>query len=189
MTPFLLHFLRHGAPTRPGRLHGHGDAAPSKAGIEACVERVQDLAFTRIIASDLSRARRAAEAIAAPRGLPVHLDTRWRELDFGHWDGLSPSEVDADRLARFWADPEADRPPDGERWSQLMARVAAAVELLPAENSLVVAHGGAIRAALAHLCGFELPQLWAIDLPYAALLSLRVWPGPKPSAQIVGLAT
>jgi alpha-ribazole phosphatase len=42
---------------------------------------------------------------------------------------------------------------------------------------------------MAELCGFPLAQLWAIDLPYAALLSLRVWPGARLSAQIVGLAT
>jgi alpha-ribazole phosphatase len=54
---------------------------------------------------------------------------------------------------------------------------------------LVVTHGGAIRAALADLCGFDRRQIWAFDLPYAALVSLRIWPGPKRTVQIVGLAT
>jgi alpha-ribazole phosphatase len=31
-------------------------------------------------------------------------------------------------------------------------------------------------------------QCWAIDLPHAAVLSLRIWPGELRSAQIVGLA-
>jgi len=55
------------------------------------------------------------------------------------------------------------------------------------EPTLVVAHGGAMRAALALLCGFTQSQLWAFDLPYGALLSLRAWPGPPRSAQIMGL--
>jgi alpha-ribazole phosphatase len=44
-----------------------------------------------------------------------------------------------------------------------------------------------MRAALAHLCGFDQRQLWAFELGYAALLSLRVWPGEPRSAQIAGL--
>jgi alpha-ribazole phosphatase len=46
-----------------------------------------------------------------------------------------------------------------------------------------------MRAALTLLCGFSYGQAWAIDLPYAALLSLRFWPGDRPSAQITGLVT
>jgi len=30
-------------------------------------------------------------------------------------------------------------------------------------------------------------QGWAIDLPYGAVLSLRIWPGDAPSGQITGL--
>jgi len=37
------------------------------------------------------------------------------------------------------------------------------------------------------LCGFEQRQLWAFDLPYNVLVSLRMWPGEQPSAQIVGV--
>jgi alpha-ribazole phosphatase len=44
-----------------------------------------------------------------------------------------------------------------------------------------------MRAALAHLCGFGHREVWAFDLPYAALLSLRVWPGAPRSAQIAAL--
>ena len=51
----------------------------------------------------------------------------------------------------------------------------------------VVAHGGSMRAALHGLCGFDQRQLWAFELPYAALLSLRVWLGEHPSAQLAGL--
>jgi alpha-ribazole phosphatase len=92
-------------------------------------------------------------------------------------------------LTAFWVDPDAHAPPGGERWSALHARVRAALAELPGSDVLVVTHGGAMRAALAVLCGFAREQAWAFDLPYAALLSLRVWPGARPTAQIVGLAT
>lgn len=67
------------------------------------------------------------------------------------------------------------------------ARVSDATDALAPVDTLVVTHGGAMRAALHHLCGFDLRQLWAFDLPYGALLSLRIWRGAQPGAQIIGL--
>jgi alpha-ribazole phosphatase len=187
MTSFALHLLRHGEPAIAGRRLGRTDCAATPAGIAACVEQVSELGIEAIIASDLVRARAAAEAIGQRLGLSIAIDRRWRELDFGAWDGLSSAEIDGDALGRFWEDPDAHAPPEGERWSSLLARVAEAIGALPPRSTLIVTHGGAMRAALAHLCGFSQRQLWAFELPYAALLSLRVWPGEQRFAQIAGL--
>ncbi len=186
MTPRLLHLLRHGEPERIGRFLGRTDDAATPAGIASCVDQVEGLEFGSIVSSDLIRARTCAEAVAGPTKT-VTIDPRWREMDFGAWDGLAAAEIDPATLARFWDDPVSHAPPSGEPWSALVARVGAALTTLPAEPTLVVTHGGAIRAALATLCGFDQRQLWAFDLPYAALLSLRIWPGAPASAQIVAL--
>ena len=97
--------------------------------------------------------------------------------------------IDSAAMGAFWNDPDADPPPGGERWSALVARVSAALDDMAARDTLVVTHGGAIRAALAALFGFDQRQLWAFDLPYAAMLTLRIWPGTPRTAQIVGLWT
>jgi alpha-ribazole phosphatase len=185
---FALHLLRHGAPETPGLLMGRTDGAPTEAGIAACVARAETLAVERLIASDLRRCRAAGEAIGDATGLPLTIDPRWRELDFGEWDGRAASRVDREALGRFRDDPDANPPPGGESWSALVARISAAIADLAPRPTLVVTHGGAMRAALHILCGFDQRQLWAFDLPYAALLSLNVWPGEPPSAQIAGLA-
>ena len=182
MTPFPLHMLRHGAPVLPGRLMGRTDCAPTPDGIAACVAQAEDLGVEHVVSSDLQRARAAAEAIG-----PTTIDPRWRELDFGDWDGLAPDQVDSAALVRFWEDPDTCPPPNGERWSALVARVSDAIDALAPVPTLVVSHGGAMRAALHLLCGFDQPRLWAFDLPYGVLVSLRVWPGDTPSAQIVGI--
>lgn len=187
MSGRLLHLLRHGAPETPGLLMGRTDGVPTQAGIDACVDQVDGLNIDAIVTSHLLRTRQAADAIGRTRALPVSIDRRWRELDFGDWDGLPPSAIDPTAMSRFWDDPDTNPPPGGERWFALVDRVAAAIGVLDAPATLVVTHGGAIRAALAHLCGFAQPQLWAFDLPYGALLTLKLWPGPRPSAQIVGL--
>ncbi len=188
MTGFALHLLRHGAPETPGLLMGRTDGAPTQAGIAACAAQAAGLGVERVVASDLCRSRVAGEAIGAALDLPLSIDPRWRELDFGAWDGMASRDVDRDALERFWSDPDANPPPGGERWSKLVTRVAAAIADLAPVPTLVVAHGGSMRAALHILCGFELPQLWAFDLPYAARLSLTVWPGEPTTAQIVRLA-
>lgn len=187
MTARLLHLLRHGAPETPGLLMGRTDGIPTQAGIAACLEKVVGLEIDAIVSSDLLRARKAAQTIADPRDLSPIIDPRWRELDFGLWDGLHPAAIDAQAIGRFHDDPDANPPPQGERWSALYARVAAAVDDLSFAATMVVTHGGAIRAAIAHLCGFTPAQLWVFDLPYGALLSLRIWPEPHPGAQIIGL--
>ncbi|MFZ5700701.1 MAG: histidine phosphatase family protein [Pseudomonadota bacterium] len=191
MSSFPLHLLRHGEPEGAGALIGRTDAAPKAAGIAACVDQALDLAAEVLsevlVASDLSRARLAGEAIGRATGVPLAIDPRWRELDFGAWDGMTPVDIDKAALARFWDDPDAHAPPGGECWSVLVHRVSAAIADLAPRPTLIVTHGGAMRAALAVLCGFDVRQAWAFDLPYNSLLSLRVWPGANPAGQITGL--
>ncbi|TXC72892.1 histidine phosphatase family protein [Sphingomonas ginsenosidivorax] len=174
--------MRHGAPVLTGRLLGRTDSPATEAGIAACVAQAEGLEVSAVVSSDLVR----ASACAAALGGAATIDPRWRELDFGEWDGLAAAEIDAAPLGRFWDDPDANPPPGGERWSSLTARVAAAVAAVTVPT-LVVTHGGAMRAALAGLCGFGQRELWAFDLPYASVLALKVWPGPTPTAQIAGL--
>lgn len=182
MTSFRLHLLRHGEPELTGRMLGRTDSPATARGIAACVGQAAGLSITRRIASDLSRARACAEAIG-----PAEVDPRWRELDFGDWDGRAADAIERDALRRFWDDPDAAPPPGGERWSDLVARVRSAIAELPCEPTLIVTHGGAIRAALHVLCGFDLRSLWSFALPYAALVTLEVWNGAPRSAQVTGL--
>jgi alpha-ribazole phosphatase len=191
VSSFSLYLLRHGEPEGAGRLIGRTDAPPVATGIAACADQARDLAAEVLIASDLSRARLAGEAIGLETGVPLSIDPRWRELDFGAWEGMAPGDVEGAALARFWDDPDGHAPPGGERWSALVDRVSAAIGDLAARSTLIVTHAGAMRAAVAVLCGFDVRQTWAVDLPYNGLLALRVWPaegpGERPTAQIAGL--
>lgn len=187
MNGYPLYLLRHGAPQTPGLLMGRTDGLPTIDGLNACIAQATDLDLEAVVSSDLMRANVAADAIAQGIGKTVIVDRRWRELDFGDWDGLAPDRIDPEAMAAFWEDADANPPPNGERWSALVDRVAGAIADLEPRPTLVVTHGGAMRAALAHLCGFAGPQLWAFELGYAALLAIKVWPGDKPAGQIVGL--
>lgn len=185
MSTRTLYLMRHGVPELTGRMLGSTDCGVTPEGVAACRAQAEGLAVTHVIGSDLQRASCCAAAIAADLGLPQRTDARWRELDFGAWDGLESRVIDPDALGRFWSDPDTNTPPGGERWSALAERVGAAIDDLPLDPALVVTHGGAMRAALHVLCGFALPQLWAFDLPYASVLALRLW--DRRSGQIMGL--
>ena len=186
--PVRLHLLRHGAPLREGRLLGHLDEPSTETGILACAARVEGLAIDRLITSPLLRARAAADRIGQATGRGAEPDDRWRELDFGAWDGALPADIDPAALARFHDDPDVAPPPGGERWSSLLARVGAAMAETRGGSTLVVTHGGAMRGALAWACGLSARQGWSVSLPYGALLSLDIWPEAR-AGRIVGLAT
>lgn len=164
---------------------GRTDDPATAEGVAACVRRAAGLQFERVLTSGLERADTCATAIANAAAVPLERDNRWRELDFGAWDGLPIADIDARALAAYWADPETACPPGGERWSSMVGRIAAAIATVD-RPILAVSHGGAIRAALAAACGFAYPQLWAFDLPYSAVVSLRLWRG---AGQIVALRT
>nr|WP_093665393.1 histidine phosphatase family protein [Sphingomonas gellani] len=180
--------MRHGEPVLTERMLGRTDCAVTAQGVAACVDAAAALSFESVLASDLARARTCAQAIAAGMNRTVAVDPRWRELDFGAWDGCSAGDVDQATLGRFWDDPDARPPPDGERWSELVARVSAALDDL-ADQTLVVTHAGAIRAALSAACGFDVRQTWAFALPYACVVTLRLWQEAAPSGQIVALSS
>ena len=190
MTSRLIHLMRHGAPEQSGLMLGRTDAAPLPSGIADCMARANALSFAAIVSSDLQRASAPAAAIAQARGISASIDPRWREMDFGQWDGLAASQIDGAALSLFWQDPDLNPPPEGERWSSLQSRVGQAIAALPHSDTLVLTHGGAMRAALSHLFGFGLGQCWAFDLPYGATLSLRCWGDGSPGNwQLVGLTT
>lgn len=186
--PILLHLMRHGAPVTPGLMIGHDDAAVSAAGIADCTAQAAGLAFGAIITSDLCRAADCGHAIASGRRLTPTRDPRWRELNFGAWEGQHPKTLPAEAYTAFSEDPDANPPPGGERWRDLRARVDDALADID-QPTLIVAHAGSIRAALAILCGFDRRQIWAIDLPYASVVSIRRWRRPVAFAQMTRLVT
>lgn len=111
-----------------------------------------------IYASDLQRAQRTAQFIAQPHGLTVQTDACWREINFGDWGGASEADL-LEKWPDLWRarqlDPENVRPPNGENWRDLQARVLPAWDELVArhegESVVLVAHQGTIRAILLSL--------------------------------------
>lgn len=158
--PTRLLLVRHGQTTwnAAGRWQGQADTpltplgeAQAREGA-AALGAEADRPWTRLLASDLERARRTAETIGAALSLPVELDARFRERDVGRWSGLDHAQVRAmDPLdyARFQA-----RDPDlafggAESTHDVRARALEALAEIaagPDRAVIVVTHLGFIRS-------------------------------------------
>ncbi len=112
--------------------------------------------------SPLSRTRETAAALrrAGASGDPVVDEPRLMEQSFGDWQGQNRAAIRArhpEVYRRFWLAPAEERPPGGESFVDVVARVTGAVEewcaRLPDRDVVAVMHGGSIRAALAHALG------------------------------------
>ena len=158
MTTLLL--ARHGETdwNRELRIQGSSDIELNDLGraqAHALAQELEHVDLDAIYASDLSRARATAEAVAATHGLDVTLDSRLRERSFGSWEGLTREDVAAL--------PDGAQH-DGESDDQVRERVLEAVQAIadthPGEQVLVVSHGGALNTLWHHALG-ERVERWA----------------------------
>ena len=105
-----LILVRHGDTVAGSRQRywGRTDVALSDRGLhqaECVAARLAGEPLAAVYASDLIRAARSAEIIAAPHGLPVTACPELREIDFGEIEGLTFVEAEAKfpELTRRWA--------------------------------------------------------------------------------------
>ncbi len=184
----VLILVRHGESTgnASGLLVGRTDAALTERGLE----QARSLAAvasgaTRVISSPLSRARATAEALGT--GLPVEVDERWIELDYGEFEGRPLGAVPAEVWRRWRADP-GFRPPGGETLLEAGARVRSACEELfgpggeaAAEQGpvVVVSHVSPIKAAVCWALGLGDEVAWRLYLATASVTRIAWGPsGP-----------
>lgn len=172
-----FHLVRHALVEAPARamLYGSMDVALCDVALrdEAALYRWLAHRLPRPAAwvvSSLSRTRLTAQAIFAAGypDQPLAVEPDLREQELGDWQGLA-HEALVERLRDaphpFWPHGAEEVPPGGESMAAVRARVAPVLERLAERHAggdvVIVAHGGSIRAALAH----------ALDLtPHQALV-------------------
>lgn len=126
----------------------------AEAGLLALRESLGNERFDAIYSSDLKRCQQTLEwAQAAREGVPVALEPRLRELDFGEYEGKVYDELKELPHYRAWIDSVGElQIPGGESAAQLRERLDAWLDDL-ATNAragnhrkvLAITHGGVIR--------------------------------------------
>lgn len=166
---------RHGETpwNAAGRYQGQIDIPLSEIGeAQAALlgQRLKDVAITRAVSSQLSRAKATAEAALgdARKGMLI-IDERLQEIAHGDWEGLLAQEI-AERdpeTFQAWRDaPHTVQMPQGENLQEVLDRAwagfAAACEGLGADDTLlVVAHDAVNRVLLCRILGLGLDRLWS----------------------------
>lgn len=138
------------------------------------------------IASPLGRAIETARALGGEPALEPDLE----EQHFGQWQGRRWDELhggEGDLHAAFWSDPGNNAPPGGESFAAVIARTARVVDRLTALHAgrdlVAVAHGGTIRAAVAHALGLEATRALSVAIQNLSLTRLDHMGGPTLNGQ------
>lgn len=160
--------VRHGetAWNADRRIQGQIDSPLNETGIaqaEATARWLSTVSFTSIYSSDLQRAQRTAEIIAAHHTLPVQVHGGLRERMYGKFQGLTYAEAEQrypKAYKRFHARDPDESFRSGESLSEFSRRVGAALlsigEVQPGATTLVVAHGGVLDIAYRMATGLPL---------------------------------
>ena len=145
-----IYIARHGetAWNREFRVCGRTDLDLTDRGIEQAyllAQEVKKYNIAHIISSPLKRALKTSEVVAEKIGLPVTVDDRLIEQDYGRFEGVSgKDEGFLENKKKF-----AYRYPGGESMMMVAARVYPLLDEIREKycdkNVLLICHGGVCR--------------------------------------------
>ncbi len=170
-----LWLVRHGQTdwNLEGRYQGQSDVPLNATGLAQAADLAASLDgrhFDALYASDLARAYQTAQVIAARLGLPVHTDTRLREINQGEWQGRTLDEIkgiynEGAQATHVTIDPVTARAPGGESVWEVSQRMAQAADDItrtyPHGAVLVVGHGLALATLFCQAENIPLSQVYA----------------------------
>ena len=156
-----IYLLRHGAVeylqpdgTRVENARGVRLTAAGREQAGRLAELLRDLAFDRVVHSDLPRTRETAEIVlGVGRERALEAAPEFREIDVGDIDRMPPARMETEFAYGFEAaaDPRASFP-GGEPFGGFFERVVSGFESLLRQpgwtRMLLVAHGGTNRVIL-----------------------------------------
>ncbi|MGE8942723.1 histidine phosphatase family protein [Leptospira interrogans] len=182
-----LYFVRHGETdwNAARRLQGQTDISLNAVGRGQAARNgqtlkalIKDPAAVSFIASPLSRTRETMEIVREAMGLDrsaFSFDDRLKEIHFGHWEGLTWSEL-PDRDPAGYKERMADAfgwcPRGGESYRDLTNRSVSWLQELQG-SAVVVSHGGVSRALRGHLLDLDPREIPDLSVPQDKVLVLR----------------
>ena len=177
--------IRHGATaySQERRYAGSTDIPLSPQGQRQCAALAQALGprhVAAVYASPLARARESAAPIAAAQGLEVTIESDFREMSFGDWEGLTRDEVErrfADDYKIWRTEPERFSRPGGETLAAVAERVMRGLGELQAthlgETVILVSHAIVTRLIVLQALGLGPERLWSVDASLAGISEIE----------------
>jgi len=164
MNPYTLTLLRHGEIDHQECLAGQREITLTEAGktiMETSWQRVTSLAPVSTMAtSPLSRCREFAVRHALEASVPLKVDPRFTEFDFGLWDGEPLAELNQRHPA--WKQQLCAgqiNMPEGESQDVFHTRVLTGfsewIASTRGSHRVLITHGTVITTLLAELLGMD----------------------------------
>lgn len=174
-----VYVMRHGLTdwNAERKIQGSTDIPLNDVGIQQAQEtrkKLQNISFTRVLSSDLNRARLTAEIVLGPESpLKIQTTKKLRERQFGIWEGRSIPDLAPYVKQNFGQQPTTKNEFLNFRWHEsveryvdIYDRIRPVLQALPMDASstepetvLIATHGGVIRSILYHL-QFESGKHW-----------------------------
>ena len=175
-----VYLLRHGDSRIDSvrRFIGQSESSLNEAGrlqAEWWNQELAGIPFSGFYCSALQRSIETARIIAQPQYASVTIQPGLNEIDLGSWDGMPISEVKRRFPLEYHqrgADLAGYRPPSGESFADLSARVVPTFEKIiqhSGGNLLIVGHAGVNRVILCHLLGMPLANIFHLGQEYGCL--------------------
>ncbi|MFT5895147.1 MAG: broad specificity phosphatase PhoE [bacterium] len=191
-----IFLVRHGHTiwSQTGGVAGRSDIPLSDTGEAAVTTLGQtyntETSFSHWYCSPLQRTRqtssilRAGLSAVSNHRLPeVCIDSRLVELDFGDWEGMTWDEVhqDYEQTMRHWGEDWVNRsPPNGESFDEQVQRCSQwlkdweqGLDSQIDSATMVVAHGGTIRAILCLCLNWSLSDAMSFNIDPASICWLQ----------------
>jgi broad specificity phosphatase PhoE len=129
--------------------------------------------------SPLERAHVVAQRASRLGSIPLRVDDRLLELDFGDAEGMTYEEIAEAGMPFDYRSSGNPVAPNGESRRSIETRVAQVADEIVAcgGRQVVVAHGGVVRAMLVHLLALGESNLWTFHIHNAQLATVRIVEG------------
>ncbi|MET9627270.1 bifunctional RNase H/acid phosphatase [Lentzea sp. NPDC006480] len=164
--PTRLILLRHGQTklSVERRYSGRGDHELTELGLQQAEKAAGRLSkvdgIAAVISSPLRRAKQTAEKLAQKTNLEVVTHQGLIETDFGTWEGLTFAEAAEQdpEIHRRWLSDTSQKPPNGESFDEVHARVR------KARSEIIAKFGGKTLVVVSHVTPIKTLLRQALDV-------------------------
>ncbi len=169
----MLYIIRHGQTEMNARhvLQSRSDQPLNAVGVrqaEEAARRLKDVHFQRVYSSPLQRAVETARIIAP--GIPITVDERLIEMDYGPYEGMDLRSPPPEIMA-FFRDFAHNPAPEGmEQLSDVVARAGRFLEDVEKEGEILVStHAIAMKGLLEYLTPDSRGGWWSRNIANCAV--------------------
>ena len=144
----MIYLVRHGQTdwNLAKKTQGHTDIPLNDCGkkeAELVAKKFSSISISKIISSDLIRARETAEIINTCTKCPLITDVRLREINYGVLEGIERNKLHPNIWDTFNNEPDKL---NAESMTDVYSRIKSFFDELDDQtNILIVTHGGALR--------------------------------------------